>query len=50
MMVLDPDVAAVFPTSEAVNETLRVLAAALQNLPNVQSPKRRKQRTTKAAA
>lgn len=50
MVVLDPDVAAVFPTSEAVNETLRALAAALQNLPNVQSSKRRKPRTTKATA
>ena len=35
MVVLDPDVAAIFPTSEAVNDSLRVLAAALQNLPNV---------------
>lgn len=32
MVVLDPDVAAIFPTSEAVNETLRVFAAALKNL------------------
>lgn len=34
MVMLDPDVAAIFPTSEAVNEALRVLAAALQNLPH----------------
>ncbi len=32
MVVLDPDVAALFPTSEAVNATLRALAAALKNL------------------
>lgn len=32
MVVLDPDVAALFPTSEAVNATLRVFAAALKNL------------------
>jgi hypothetical protein len=29
-VVLDPDVAAVFPTSEAVNQALRVLASAAQ--------------------
>jgi hypothetical protein len=34
MVVLDPDVAAVFSTSEAVNDSLRALAAAVQNLPN----------------
>lgn len=33
MVVLDPDVADVFPTSESVNEALRVLTAAIQNLP-----------------
>lgn len=33
MVVLDPDVAAVFPTTDSVNETLRVLAKALENLP-----------------
>ena len=32
MVVLEPDVATVFPTSEAVNEALRVLAAAVKNL------------------
>ena len=32
IVVLDPDVAAIFPTSEAVNEALRVFAAALKNL------------------
>lgn len=35
MVVLDPDVAAIFPTSEAVNEALRILAAAAQNLPDI---------------
>jgi len=33
MVVLDADVAAIFPTSEAVNEALRVLATAAQKLP-----------------
>lgn len=32
MVVLDPDVAEVFPTSESVNEALRVLTTALQSL------------------
>lgn len=32
VVVLDPDVADVFPTSESVNETLRTLMAALQNM------------------
>jgi len=32
-IMLDPDVAAIFPTSESVNETLRTLMAALQNMP-----------------
>ena len=48
MVVLDPDVAAVFPTSEAVNEALRVLAAAAQNLPTAKPSKRRKQPATVA--
>lgn len=34
MVVLDADLAAIFPTSEAVNEALRVLASAAQNLPS----------------
>ncbi|MBX3012622.1 MAG: hypothetical protein KF832_13990 [Caldilineaceae bacterium] len=42
MVMLDPDIAAVFPTSEAVNEALRVLVAAAKNLPNRKQP--RKQR------
>ena len=46
MVVLDPDVAAIFPTSEAVNDSLRVLAAALQNLSNAAPQRRRKQRPT----
>jgi len=33
MVVLDPDVAEVFPTAESVNETLRALAGVLKNLP-----------------
>lgn len=46
MVVLDADVAAIFPTSEAVNEALRVLATAAQNLPNV-APKRTQRRQRK---
>jgi hypothetical protein len=44
MIVLDPDVAEIFPTSEAVNEALRVLAGALAHLPK--TPRRRKQAAT----
>jgi hypothetical protein len=43
MVVLDPDVAAIFPTAEAVNDALRVLATAVQNLPNATPKRRRKQ-------
>jgi len=45
MVVLDPDIAAIFPTSEAVNEALRVLAAAAKNLPSVKPKRQRKLRT-----
>lgn len=48
MVVLDPDIAAIFPTSEAVNEALRVLATAAQNLPNTASKHPRKPRTAAA--
>ena len=37
IVVLDPDVADVFPTSESVNETLRTLMTALQNMPPAMS-------------
>ncbi len=50
MVVLDPDVAAIFPTSEAVNDSLRVLAAAVQNLPNAKPQQRRKQLPAEAGA
>lgn len=43
MVVLDADVAAIFPTSEAVNEALRVLATAAQNLPDATPNRQRKQ-------
>jgi len=46
VVVLDPDVADVFPTSESVNETLRTLMAALQNMPPAKSS--REQATTPA--
>ena len=32
-ILLDPDVAAMFPTSESVNEMLRVLMTAVQKMP-----------------
>jgi hypothetical protein len=37
MVVLDPDVALIFPTAEAVNQAVRVLAAAAQTY-QAQSP------------
>ena len=40
MVTLDPDMAAIFPTSEAVNEALRVLAAAAKNLSATKPPQR----------
>ena len=43
MVVLDPDVADVFPTSESVNEALRVLTAALQNLPAAKASQQKTQ-------
>jgi len=33
MVVLEPDVAAIFPTTESVNDTLRAIAALLANMP-----------------
>jgi len=48
MVVLDPDMAAIFPTSEAVNEALRVLATAAQNLPHSRPKRPRKPRKTTA--
>lgn len=42
MVVLDPDMAAIFPTSEAVNEARRVLATAAQNLPKAKPKRQRK--------
>lgn len=41
MVVLDADVADIFPTSEAVNSALRVIASAIGNLPMPRSAKRR---------
>jgi hypothetical protein len=40
MVTLDPDMAAIFPTSEAVNEALRVLAAVAKNLSAAKPPQR----------
>ncbi len=48
MVVLDPDMAAIFPTSEAVNEALRVLATAAQNLSHAAPKRLRKPRKTTA--
>jgi len=42
MIVLDPDVASVFPTAKSVNDTLRAIAVALENLPPTKSGQRRK--------
>ena len=44
MVVLDDDVAAVFPTSEAVNSALRVIAAAIQQLPAPKAARRPRRR------
>ena len=44
MIVLDPDVATVFPTAKSVNDTLRAIAVALENLPPTKSGQQRKQR------
>jgi hypothetical protein len=49
MVVLDADIAAIFPTSEAVNEALRVLATAAQNLPGASLERPREQRESTAA-
>jgi hypothetical protein len=46
MVVLDPEIATIFPTSEAVNEALRVLAAAVKNLPSPNPLQQRKRRTS----
>lgn len=48
MVVLDPDLAVIFPTSEAVNEALRVLATAAQNLPHTTPKRSRKPRKATA--
>lgn len=41
-VVLDADMVVIFPTSEAVNEALCVLATVAQNLPNANSTRQRK--------
>ncbi len=46
MVVLEPDIAAVFPTSEAVNDALRVLAAAAKNLPGEKAKRKQSSRKT----
>lgn len=45
MIVLDPDVAMIFPTAKSVNDTLRAIAVALENLPPTKSVHPRKPRT-----
>lgn len=42
MVVLEPDVAAIFPTTESVNDTLRAIAALLANMPQGKSARHRK--------
>ena len=49
IVVLDPDVADIFPTSEAVNETLRAVAAALRNIP-ASKPEQHKSKTPSVPA
>ena len=46
MVVIEPELATIFPTSEAVNQALRVLAAAAQNLPTEKPKRQRKSRAT----
>jgi hypothetical protein len=46
-VVLDPDVAAVFPTSEAVNTLLRSVVAAVPRRSRVHTPARRRSGRTK---
>ena len=48
MVVIDPDLAAIFSTSEAVNEALCVLATAVQNLPHTTPKRPRKPRKATA--
>ena len=48
MVVIDPDMAVIFPTSEAVNEALRVLATVAQNLPHPTPKRSRKPRKATA--
>ena len=50
LVVLDPDVATVFRTSESVNDALRVLIAAAGNLAASQQPPDSSQRPTPAVA
>ena len=46
-VVLDPDVAAVFPTSEAVNTLLRSVVAAVPRRSRVHTPARRRSGRTR---
>ena len=50
MVVIDPDLATIFPTAEAVNEALRVLAMAAQNLPPTTPKRPRKPRKATAVS
>jgi hypothetical protein len=50
MVVLEPDVAAIFPTTEAVNDTLRAIAALLANMSQVKSAQRRQNNAVREAA
>jgi len=46
-VVLDPDVAAAFPTSEAVNKQLRTVVATVPRRSRIRKPARRGGRTTR---
>jgi hypothetical protein len=50
MVVLEPDVAAIFPTTEAVNDTLRAIAALLANMSQVKSARRRQNNAVREVA
>ncbi len=45
-IVVDPDVLAVFPTSEAVNEALRTLIRIQRSVPQPEPPANRRRRAT----
>ncbi len=49
MVALEPDVAAIFPTTESVNDTLRAIAALLASMPQGKLARRRKNNVVREA-